>query len=69
MEPGREDAYAVFLHEFRHLMKENRQLDPGELAYGMARAKGTTRELAIEIDADEFAVRLFKGECSCESQR
>jgi RHS repeat-associated protein len=56
---GNMDQYAVFLHEFGHLMPENEALDPGKNAYFIARLNGTTSSLAIEQDADRFALRLF----------
>jgi hypothetical protein len=63
-ERDREDAFAVFLHEFRHLMKENAALYPGSSAYTAARLTRKAGGLDIEKDADRFALELFKGKCT-----
>ena len=68
-EKSREDPYAVFLHEFRHLMKGNRILSPSGSEYLKHRLNGTTGGLAVEIDADSYALELFKGKCTCGSMR
>ncbi|UBB18809.1 RHS repeat-associated core domain-containing protein [Comamonas odontotermitis] len=68
-EKGSEDPYAVFLHEFRHLMNGNVRLNPGGSEYLKHRLNGTTNTLSIEIDADAYALELFKGKCTCGSMQ
>ncbi|MBB6579817.1 RHS repeat-associated protein, partial [Comamonas odontotermitis] len=68
-EKGSEDPYAVFLHEFRHLMNGNVKLNPGGSEYLKHRLNGTTDKLSIEIDADAYALELFKGKCTCGSMQ
>jgi RHS repeat-associated protein len=62
-----QDQYAVFLHEFRHLMPANHALYPGKSAYTGAYLMGRSGELSIEKDADAYANELFKGACTCGS--
>lgn len=55
----------IFVHEFRHLMKENDDLySPGSLGEVIA---GNTDKSRYEQDADEFATN-FPKQCTCEKK-
>ena len=64
-EPDREDPYAVFIHEFRHLMDGNLKLYPGDAEYKRRRLMGTSGTLDVEKDADSYAMKLLRGKCEC----
>ena len=58
------NQYFTFSHEFRHLMPENQALRTPD--YLRDRLTGASPQHPMEIDADTWAQKFMKDDCSCK---
>jgi hypothetical protein len=63
---SKEERLFIFVHEFRHLMKENNQFAGNQFSsstYKAARLEGKGSQTAMEQDADNWAHQFLGGSC------